>query len=175
MWTSIVAILVAASSIASPAAADLVLNEKIWKLTQVSAELSALAYDEPPVPAEDYDIFQIFTEEPDQALVVQHEGYCYAAFRGTTLTREDWRQNFKFGTREVCAPAAAIDECCSTRTGFYQAYNTKYSSRLELALRKCAKSCSNKNECVVLTGHSQVSLCRSTCTGLSASPRSHVC
>jgi hypothetical protein len=35
------------------------------------------------------------------------------------------------------------------------AYNTAYRSDMEKSLRACAKDCVNKDECVVLTGHSQ--------------------
>ena len=35
------------------------------------------------------------------------------------------------------------------------AYDTPYRSDMEKSLRDCAKDCVNKDECVVLTGHSQ--------------------
>jgi pimeloyl-ACP methyl ester carboxylesterase len=133
---------------------DLVLNEKIMKLSKTAAELSALAYEEDP-PSEAYDNFGFFDDEPDQALVAKKSGYCFAAFRGTTLTAEDWGQNFKLGTEEVCQGPEGDEQCCSTRTGFYQAYNTAYTNDMEASIRACAKDCLNPDECVVLTGHSQ--------------------
>ena len=48
-----------------------------------------------------------------------------------------------------------VSKCCTTRLGFYQAYDTTYRAAMEEELRKCAKTCDNKDECVVLTGHSQ--------------------
>jgi hypothetical protein len=45
-------------------------------------------------------------------------------------------------------------QCCSTRTGYFQAYNTAYKNDMEDAIRACAKDCLNPDECVVLTGHS---------------------
>jgi Lipase (class 3) len=36
-----------------------------------------------------------------------------------------------------------------------KAFNTPYQSEMEKSLRDCAKDCVNKDECVVLTGHSQ--------------------
>jgi hypothetical protein len=89
--------------------------------------------------------------------VFERDGYCFAAFRGTTMTREDWSQNFALGHTDVCSSESlgGPPTCCSTRSGYYDAYDTAYRKSLELAVRKCAKSCKNKNECVVFTGHSQ--------------------
>jgi hypothetical protein len=54
--------------------------------------LSALAYEENP-NGEGYDSLAFFDDEPDQALVVEQDGYCFAAFRGTTLTWEGkWQE-----------------------------------------------------------------------------------
>ena len=69
--------------------------------------------------------------EPDQALVVKKDGYCYGVFRGTTLTREDWSQNLVIGKRNICGSDAINPEgepavCCTVRTGFYDAYHTIY-------------------------------------------------
>jgi pimeloyl-ACP methyl ester carboxylesterase len=82
-------------------------------------------------------------------------GYCFAAFRGTTLRLDDWRQNFLLGTEQVCKGSKGDKECCFTRKGFYPAYNTVYKRDLETALRECAGYCSDPEGCVVLTGHSQ--------------------
>jgi pimeloyl-ACP methyl ester carboxylesterase len=140
----------------SSVTADLVLNEKIMKLSKIAAELSVLSYAEDPPNESAYDSFGFFDDEPDQALVAQKMGYCFAAFRGTTLTADDWRQNFKLGNEEVCKGSKKGDEqCCSTRTGYFQAYNTAYKNDMEDAIRACAKDCLNPDECVVLTGHSQ--------------------
>ena len=69
--------------------------------------------------------------EPDQALVVKKDGYCYGVFRGTTLTVDDWSQNFQLGTRDICGSDATTGEeepavCCTVRVGFYDAYHTNY-------------------------------------------------
>jgi hypothetical protein len=45
--------------------------------------------------------------------------------------------------------------CCTTHSGFYTAYHAGYLVELEAAIRKCAKTCQNPDECVVFTGHSQ--------------------
>ena len=70
---------------------DLVLSERIMRLSRTAAELSNLAYLEDPVP-EAYDNFGFYDAEPDQALVAKKNGYCFGAFRGTTLTWDDWQQ-----------------------------------------------------------------------------------
>ena len=68
-----------------------VLSERVLKLSLAAAELSSLAYEENP-PGDAYQHFGYFDSEPDQAIIAQKNGYCYAAFRGTTLTWEDWKQ-----------------------------------------------------------------------------------
>jgi hypothetical protein len=68
-----------------------VLSERVLKLSLAAAELSSLAYEENP-PGDAYQHFGYFDTEPDQAIVAQKNGYCYAAFRGTTLTWDDWKQ-----------------------------------------------------------------------------------
>jgi hypothetical protein len=62
-------------------------------------------------------------------------------------------QNLKLGTEDVCDDEGHV--CCSTRTGFFEAYNTPYKEESEAELRKCAAKCESPDECVVLTGHSQ--------------------
>jgi len=75
-----------------PAAdADVVLSERIMQLSKSAAELSNLAYMEDPSP-EAYENFGFYDAEPDQALVAKKNGYCFGAFRGTTLTWDDWQQ-----------------------------------------------------------------------------------
>lgn len=142
--------------------ADVVLNEKVMNLAARAGNLSALAYVEDP-PGKGYKHFGFFDEEPDQALVAKIDGYCFGAFRGTTMTWIDWKQNFQPGKQEVCMSKASeenVDDsnndlCCMSRTGFYDGYWTGYKDEFEDAIRDCAKSCSNIDECVVLTGHSQ--------------------
>eukprot|EP00429_Kryptoperidinium_foliaceum_P091483 CAMPEP_0176193272 /NCGR_PEP_ID=MMETSP0121_2-20121125/5400_1 /TAXON_ID=160619 /ORGANISM="Kryptoperidinium foliaceum, Strain CCMP 1326" /LENGTH=421 /DNA_ID=CAMNT_0017531983 /DNA_START=220 /DNA_END=1482 /DNA_ORIENTATION=+ len=135
---------------------EVVLSEKVMKLALTSAELSSLAYEEDPPAPGNVSHFGFFDEEPDQALVAELDGYCFAAFRGTTMTWVDWSQNFELGKEEICREELlGPTTCCTTRSGFYKAYYTKYQKELEDAVRKCAKNCENPAECVVFTGHSQ--------------------
>jgi pimeloyl-ACP methyl ester carboxylesterase len=141
---------------------DLVLSERIMLLTKEAARLSILAYDEVApndTITHDYEAFGYFDDEPDQALTAKTvDGYCYIAFRGTSLTFEDWSQNLEIGSIEVCNTGKSHGDkpsCCTSRVGFYGAYNTKYRADVEAYVRDCAKSCPNKDECVILTGHSQ--------------------
>ena len=72
---------------------DLVLSERTMILSRTAAELSALAYEEdPPTGSDAYSHFGFYDAEPDQALIAQKNGYCFGAFRGTTLTWDDWEQ-----------------------------------------------------------------------------------
>jgi len=138
---------------------EVVLSQKIMTLSRHAAELSAIAYYEEPSKeptlekmVERYDDMQIFIEEPDEALVTQKDGYCYGSFRGTTLTADDWRQNVRLGLDNICATDGI---CCETRQGFFDAYDTPYRAAWEKAMRDCAKTCENPEDCVVITGHSQ--------------------
>jgi hypothetical protein len=111
----------------------------------------------------------IFTDEPDQALVVAVDGYCFAAFRGTVVTSWiDMYQNMIFGNEQVCNANSAtygLVECCDVERGFYEGYNTNYRTGMEAALRDCASTCTPPTDesgntdwdcpTVVLTGHSQ--------------------
>jgi hypothetical protein len=139
---------------------DLVLSEKVMTLTKEAARLSILAYEEEPpddTVTHDYEAFGYFDDEPDQALTAKTvDGYCFVAFRGTSLTFEDWSQNLEIGNIDVCATkSAGVQTCCTSRVGFYGAYDTQYRLDVEKSVRACAKSCPNRDECVVLTGHSQ--------------------
>lgn len=141
------------------ASSDLVLSEKIMKLSKIAAGLSSAAY-KPNPDATGFDSFEVFHQEPDQAMVAKKEGYCYGVFRGTTLTWDDWKQNLIPGRKDVCTNIldGSRDKetvCCTTRRGFFEAYNTDYRAKLEESLRKCAATCEDKDECIILTGHSQ--------------------
>lgn len=136
------------------ASAAVVLSDKVLTLTRTSAELSALAYLPEP-NGTGFDILEVFIDEPDQALIASKDGYCFAAFRGTTLTKEDWKQNLILGNEDICTTTGSQERCCSTRRAFFQAYDTTYKDMLIKSLRSCASACKNKDECVVLTGHSQ--------------------
>jgi hypothetical protein len=102
--------------------ADVVLNENIMNLAQQAGNLSALAYKENP-PGDEYENFGYFDEEPDQALVAKINGYCFGAFRGTTLTWDDWSQNFNPGKQDVCQ-SNDPSNCCVSRSGFFDGYYT---------------------------------------------------
>jgi len=144
------------------ASSELVLSKKIMKLTLEAAKLSSLAYEEKAPDdsvTNDYEAFGYHDQEPDQALTAKtKDGYCFVAFRGTSLTWEDWKQNIEIGKKEICrALDGKNDEeiCCTSRVGFYNAYNTNYRDQVEREVRDCAKSCKNRDDCVIITGHSQ--------------------
>jgi len=135
-------------------------------LAKESAVLSAMAYDT-SFTSSGFQDFESFTDEPDQALFVKKtvggNDYCFGVFRGTTMKWVDWKQNFDPKSQEVCVAVGGHEQCCVTRNGFFDAYSTSYASKLEERLRECAKTCTNKDECVVLTGHSQVRESNSSC------------
>lgn len=132
-----------------------VLSDKVMRLTNYSAYLSALAYEVEPPKDASMDYLHNYVAEPDQGLVVKEQGYCFGVFRGTTLTWDDWSQNVEVGTGDVCAEGAEQLTCCKARIGYIKAYNTTFKSQMEDDIRECVKTCKNKDECLVLTGHSQ--------------------
>jgi hypothetical protein len=143
------------------ASAGLILSEAVMNLVAKSAELSVMAYQSKPAFGES------FIDEPDQAMFykgkVNNQDYCFAAFRGTTSTWIDWQQNFDPTTKNICVKTGGTNQqqqqqqqCCTTRNGYFDAFSASYIKVLEEKVRSCAKTCTNKDECLVLTGHSQV-------------------
>jgi len=133
--------------------AQIVLSEKIMGLSKDCAVLSAEAY-KPSPNSTGFDTLINFLDEPDQALLATKDGYCYLAFRGTTLTTQDWYQNIKLGDGSACNQSGK--ECCTVRIGFQEAYSEPtFKSDLEKAVNGCVAKCKNKDECLVITGHSQ--------------------
>lgn len=139
--------------------AELVFDESLLTITLASAELSDAAFgNQGGTLSQEWKHVEFFTSETDQAVVAKKSGFCFVAFRGTTLSWADWMQNSPMGTRQVCVAdneTGSQEECCTTRAGFWGAYNADFKDQLESTVRDCAAACTNKDECVVLTGHSQ--------------------
>jgi len=151
-------------------AADVELSEEIMKMTKLAGELSELTFDDGLLSSSSsssasWRNLQVFDDVVDRALVAARGGRCYAAFRGTTWSWRDWQQNFDVSNRRVCIGAdggstgsgGSSKECCTVHQGFWGGYyEPSYRQDFEGALRDCAKStCTNADDCVVLTGHSQ--------------------
>eukprot|EP00545_Synedropsis_sp_CCMP1620_P002744 CAMPEP_0119008414 /NCGR_PEP_ID=MMETSP1176-20130426/3675_1 /TAXON_ID=265551 /ORGANISM="Synedropsis recta cf, Strain CCMP1620" /LENGTH=483 /DNA_ID=CAMNT_0006960739 /DNA_START=67 /DNA_END=1518 /DNA_ORIENTATION=- len=144
----------------APLASGVVLSKEIMDLVVTAAKLSSLAYEEgapEDTVTADYSTFGYYDAEPDQALTAKtKDGYCFVAFRGTSLTWDDWKQNLEIGKEDICVEVGGEKEqCCTSRKGFYGAYNTDYRDEVEQDIRECAATCDNMDECVVITGHSQ--------------------
>jgi len=132
----------------------LVLNKRKMILTRHAGLVAKQAFDAEPVPSMDgWEYLWRFNSEPDQALVARRDGVCFGAFRGTTRTWSDWRQNFLIGKQQVCVGGG----CCSVHQGWDDAYNADFRVEFEEAIRDCARDCDpdRQDDCVVLTGHSQ--------------------
>jgi hypothetical protein len=140
----------------------MVLSENLMNLTREAARLSILASEEEP-PTDTvthvYEAFGYFDDDPDQALTLKTiDGYCFVAFRGSSLELDDWAQNIEIGNANVCTSVMSPtgnETCCTSRVGFYNAYNTQYRTDIEQNVRDCASTCPNRDDCVVLTGHSR--------------------
>lgn len=99
-----------------------------------------------------------FSPESGKAIVAKKDGYCFANYRGNSLTWTDWDAQ-DFGREKICwEDSSAIgfgQYCCSTRIGFARAFNSTSRREIENAVRSCAQGCSNPDECVVFAGHSE--------------------
>lgn len=129
-------------------ASDVVLDEKLIDLSRRTMELAAeLQKDDPLVPGG-----IVYIDEPDSALFLREDNYCFAIFRGTTPNIVDWLQNLNPFTGRVCSTKHG--DCCTTRLGFQQAYELPYyKDELESNVRLCKDEC--KDCQVIFAGHSQ--------------------
>jgi pimeloyl-ACP methyl ester carboxylesterase len=133
-----------------------VLSPKWVEWTKTAVDLSNQAYDIVPSGI-GYAKFELYGSGPDQSIVARTEdGYCFGVFRGTAiLDVTDWWQNFELGTQNVCPTTDNANDCCTARIGYYQGYYNGCQADFEGALRECAALCTDPDECVILTGHSQ--------------------
>lgn len=122
------------------------LDEYLMDLSLRAAELSKSLNLMEEVPGTSF-----YVDEPDAALFLKENNYCFAIFRGTKPRIDDWLSNLDPFEGEVCSPSG---HCCKTRRGFQQAYDLPgYKYSLEDQVRSCKNDCP---ECtVVFTGHSQ--------------------
>lgn len=142
----------------------LVLTAKILNITLEAARLSSFAYEAQEdgtindlTEEEEYERYYNITgfndDDADAAVVARgKDGYCYGAFRGTMMDLSDWYQNLDPSREEVSNVGGGS---CDVRQGYKRGYFTNYYEEFERALRACADTCADKDECVVLTGHSQ--------------------
>jgi hypothetical protein len=151
---------------------DLVLSAKMMELTRTAADLSSLAYLGAPLGGTGWSRFDCYHSEPNQAVVAERDGYCYAAYRGRTLSWDEWKEELAAAAKhEVCRTSTSsfpFDKttkekvkkgedsqvCCMTSQTFWEAYANDYRDAVEDDLRNCAQGCKNPDECVVITGHS---------------------
>lgn len=154
---------------------DLVLDERVLRISQIAADLSVLAYDNLTTIEQwivdynettgiamydhpDYDEIEFFNDEPDQAIVAKKEGRCYLAFRGSIQTIDDWLQNAGLGDATIYKDnidTGNIEDSCEVRGGFADFLSTAPVARGRADLQKCVDTCEDPNDCLVLTGHSQ--------------------
>lgn len=151
---------------------ELVLDERVLRISVIAADLSALAYataedievwkvnnettGETYFDHPDYDEISFYTEEPDQAIVAKKEGRCYIAFRGTNANIDDWLQNAGLGTAQIFKDNdVESGESCDARGGFADFLATEVVSEGRAAVGACYETCEDKDDCLVITGHSQ--------------------
>jgi len=144
----------------------LILSNEILALSAVAMQLSNLAYDNSTAylvaggndsyEHPDFDEIAFYTDEPDKAIVAKKDDHCYLAFRGSTLTWDDWMDNLDLTDIDVYKDNdSSTGEFCESRDGFSQFLNTDWAVEAYNNLKTCYESCENKDECLILTGHSQ--------------------
>lgn len=136
--------------------ADLNVTKKIIEISLATSLLSEILFL-PQLytnPSEGYDSFELFTMEPDVSVVAKKGGFCYGVARATTASIADQRQNFGKDTRVICSEQDETN-CCTAHKGWSDAYNNSFREEFETALRDCAATCDDADECVVLGGMSQ--------------------
>lgn len=126
----------------------MVLDEELIALSLRTAQLAAeLNLSENPSVLGGI----VYIDEPDAAIFLQEEKYCFGIFRGSTPNIADWIQNLNPFNGQVCSTKG---ECCTTRKGFQDAYDLPdYKEALESNLRGCKANCTDCE--IVLAGHSQ--------------------
>lgn len=154
---------------------ELVLDERVLRISSIAADLSALAYanttqieqwvvdvNETTALASyehpDYDEIEFYTEEPDQAIVAKKEGRCYLAFRGTNANIDDWLQNAGLGNADIYKDninTGNPEDSCEARGGFADFLSSGPVARGRADLQACYDSCEDPDDCLVITGHSQ--------------------
>ena len=154
---------------------ELVLDERVLRMSVISAQLSNLAYANSTSIAQwevsvnettgfanyqhpDYDEINFYTEEPDQAIVAKKEGRCYIAFRGTNADLADWLQNIDLSDGEIYKDnidTGLKADRCEIRAGFGFFLSTTPVARGRADLQTCVDSCEDPDDCLVITGHSQ--------------------
>lgn len=151
------------------AAEEPVLTERVLTIALTSAKLSALAYENATEYATfgangtvtgfthpDYEDINFFTEEPDQAIVAKVDGRCYIAFRGTTTTYEDWVENINIKTDDAYKNNDnTTGEFCVVRKGYSDFLRTSVVGQANQDLMSCITTCTDPDDCLIITGHSQ--------------------
>jgi hypothetical protein len=146
-----------------------VLDERVMTLSVEAAKLSALAYDDAASYANgvdengntlyghpDYESITFYTEEPDQAIFAKKDGRCYLSFRGTTLSISDWLQNTGFGSIDIYKDGNnSTGQSCNARAGYADFLLSPLVQQGAADLAACASTCTDPDDCVILTGHSQ--------------------
>lgn len=149
------------------ATAESVLTERMLGITYESVKLSNLVYGSSSDFADstartgfshqDYEDVSFYTDEPDQAMIARKEGRCYVAFRGTQKNVQDWGQNFNRRAMAVHKDNNETSgELCMAREGFAEfVVSAAYPQARAEALDCIDNYCTDPDDCLVITGHSQ--------------------
>ena len=143
---------------------DSLLTERVLNISLTAAHLSALAYTNSSMWATgnetfehpDYEEIHFYTQEPDAAIVAKSGGRCYIAFRGTSATAADWEQNLDIRSDMAYKNNDnTTEDPCEVRRGYSDFLRTDVVAQASRDLMECVPACTDANDCVVVTGHSQ--------------------
>lgn len=144
------------------ALAEVELPRKIMNLAKLTGDITMqlntdqLNTDPEPdlTPCDGCTDYQVFITSKKWAVVTRTpDDYCLAVFSDSSSVY-DWTENLNPGTSVYCGENKnGKKTCCTMRKGFEIAYS-QVQSQVEDALRTCADSCTDPDECVVLGGYS---------------------
>ena len=106
---------------------ELILDESILERSAIASNLSSLAYMPANATSGEtlfvdprYGNLTFYTEEPNQALIANIQGWCYLAFRGTDIEIDQWISNLRLDTQEIYRnnDIFSREATCTARAGF---------------------------------------------------------
>jgi Lipase (class 3) len=130
------------------------LPRKIMDLAKLTGDITEQINAEDFTPCQGCTDFQVFNTTKKWAVVTRtSDDYCLAVFKDTGSIN-DWTENLNPGVTMHCEEDENGKKiCCKMRKGFKIAYSY-LQTQVEDALRECASSCIDPDECVVLAGYS---------------------
>ena len=164
MKLSMVARCIALLCIAAPFLVGAIdeIDREIAELALLSGTITAAVRENPEseTPCAGCTDYRVFYKDKSSFAVVTRtpQQKCLIVFSDSNIVVRDWLENLDPGTSIICDKDE--QECCKVRRGFKVAFTSNLfaggkEEEVEQALRDCADTCINPDECVVMGGYSQ--------------------